>query len=503
MTQLHSSYFFPSRSARAFTLIFIFGLAVLIRLYDLTDLPLDFHPTRQLLSAIKARGIYFETQPDGIPTWKLEMGIEQAKLKADVEPVIFEHLVALTYRFTGEQLWVARVYSSLFWVIGGGFLFLLLRELVSEGGALLAVAYYLFFPYAVIASRSFQPDPLMVAIIIIFWWVLNHWTRTSSWKWALLAGLVGGSAIFIKFVAAFFVIGGTLGAALGRSSLRDLVRNPQAWTMALLGILPGAAYIVYGVYVAGFLGKQFGGRFIPSLLLSPMTYLNWESKAALAAGGVVIAFGLLGLFFVREGSVRSFLFGLWGAYILYGLYFDYHVATHDYYHLPLIPIVAISLAPLADAFAVQLRDLTAQRRMRFTAIIILLFGLFSILWDVRNQMKSVDYRPEAAMWAKIGDQLGHERNTVALTQDYGSRLQYWGWQIVDSWPTSGDLYYVDARGGQPSLDKLFNELAGKKKFFLVTDFDELEFQPQLKERLSTYPIFAEGEGYIIYSLRKS
>ncbi|MEJ5241736.1 MAG: hypothetical protein WHS87_11110 [Anaerolineales bacterium] len=29
----------------------------LIRLYDLDDPPLDFHPTRQLFSALKARGI--------------------------------------------------------------------------------------------------------------------------------------------------------------------------------------------------------------------------------------------------------------------------------------------------------------------------------------------------------------------------------------------------------------------------------------------------------------
>jgi hypothetical protein len=114
--------FFASRFARSVVLVLLFTIALTIRLYDLTDLPLDFHPTRQLLSAIKARGLYYETQPDGVPTWKLETAIRQAKLKADVEPVVFEHLVAFTYRFTGEQLWMARIYSSLFWLIGGIFL---------------------------------------------------------------------------------------------------------------------------------------------------------------------------------------------------------------------------------------------------------------------------------------------------------------------------------------------------------------------------------------------
>src|SRR5512138_2156947 len=134
---------FSSRAARTIALALIFCAAFAIRLYDLTDLPLDFHPTRQLLSAIKARGLYYETQPNGIPTWKLETAIRMAKLKADVEPVVFEHLVAFTYRFTGEQLWIARIYSSLFWLIGGVFLFMLVRDLVSFEGAILSTAYYL------------------------------------------------------------------------------------------------------------------------------------------------------------------------------------------------------------------------------------------------------------------------------------------------------------------------------------------------------------------------
>src|SRR6266508_5924651 len=118
---------FSSQLVRRIALVLIFAVALAIRLYDLTDLPLDFHPTRQLLSAIKARALYFDTQPDGVSTDHLEKGIRQAKLKSQVEPVIVERLVAYTYRFTGEKLWIARIYSSLFWLIGGIFLFLLVH----------------------------------------------------------------------------------------------------------------------------------------------------------------------------------------------------------------------------------------------------------------------------------------------------------------------------------------------------------------------------------------
>ncbi|MCL4528093.1 MAG: glycosyltransferase family 39 protein, partial [Chloroflexi bacterium] len=217
-------------------LVLLFGLGLGIRLFDLANLPLDFHPTRQLLSALKARGMFYQTAPN-IPDWQRQMSLQQWKTKAEVEPEVFEHIVAFTYRFTGEQLWVSRVYSSLFWLIGGIFLFLLVRDLVSIDGAVIATAYYLFFPYAIIASRSFQPDPLMVMLIIVFWWMINRWVSLTSnpspngrgegvrvWLFAILAGLVGGFAIFIKFVAVFFVIGAALGAVLSRFSLRDLVR---------------------------------------------------------------------------------------------------------------------------------------------------------------------------------------------------------------------------------------------------------------------------------------
>ena len=493
---------FSSRAARVLALVMIFGAALSIRLYDLTDLPLDFHPTRQLLSAIKARGLYYETQPDGVSTWELETAIRFAKLKADVEPVIFERLVAFTYGFTGEQLWIARIYSSLFWLIGGIFLFLLARKLVSFEGALLSTAYYLLFPYAIIGSRSFQPDPLMVMLVIAFWWMFARWVRLPFWIHAVLAGLLGGLAIFIKFTAAFFVIGGALGLALSRFTFGGLLRNIQVWMIALLGALPALLYLIYGIFIRGDLTSQFSGRFVPALLFSPVNYLQWEVKMSMAAGGLFVMLGLLSLFIITDRRMRFLLYGLWGAYLLFGLVFNYHIATHDYYHLPLIPIVGLSLAPLGDWFFARLAEAAVQRWTRVAVYVILLCGLFSVTWDVRNQMKAVDYRPEATMWAEIGQAFDEEARVVALTQNYGSRLEYWGWRGSVNWPYVGDAAYANIRGGVFSFDDLFNRYASKMSYFLVTDFEEFNRQPQLKARLfNFYSVAFEGDGYLIFDLK--
>jgi hypothetical protein len=193
--------------------------------------------------------------------------------------------------------------------------------------------------------------------------------------------------------------------------------------------------------------------------------------------------------------------GLWGAYILFGLFFDYHVATHDYYHLPLIPIVAIALSPVAEWVLGRLGELTMPRGAWAAAFFFLLFGLLTIVWDTRNQMKAVDYRPEAAFWASLGEKLGHGHNVIALTQDYGDRLAYWGWQDALIWPNSGDIDYHDERGASFDPAKRFTKLTTGKTYFLVTDFEELDRQPDIKKLLAGFPVSMQGNGYTIYDLQ--
>jgi hypothetical protein len=495
---------------RTLILILLFVAAIGIRLYDLTDLPLDFHPTRQLFSALKARGMYYETLTNA-PEEQRQFAIQQGKLRATIEPEIIEKLTVFTWKFTGEQLWVARIYSSLFWLLGGIFLYLLARDLFSKDAALFATAFYLFLPYAVIASRSFQPDPLMVALIVGFWWAVNCWSQSltpnsypathSSWLYVLLASLLGGFAIFIKLNAAFFVIGGALGVALGRASVRDLVRNKQVWAMVVLGILPGAGWVSYGL-AHGFLGQQFGGRFMPELLTSPSMYLGWAQMIGNIIGLFTFALALLGLLLVNDKPTRVLLLGLWGAYFAFAIFFDYHISTHDYYSLPLVPIVALALTPLADAIFVRMTEAATQSRVtRTLAASILTLGLVAVLWTSRVALKSTDYRPEALFWEQIGETMRGHR-VVALAQDYVLPLAYWGWTGAANWPDSSDIEYHAMRGGDATFEKSFARLTKNKELFLVADLADLKRQPDLQARLLQFEIFAEGDGYIIYDLTK-
>jgi len=210
--------------------------------------------------------------------------------------------------------------------------------------------------------------------------------------------------------------------------------------------------------------------------------------------------GLLGVFIVRKRDVRGFYIGIWGAYFVFGLYFNYHISTHDYYSLPLIAIVAVSLAPLGKWFFARFGD-TGSSWTRGAVFVILLYGVFSTVWNVRNEMKAIDYRPQEMYWTEIHDALGSDASVVALTEDYGNRLVYWGWHKAALWPTSGDLYQAQARGNRRDIDKLFTELAAKKALFLVTDLDDLSKQVDLQTKLAGYPMIVKGDGYLIYDLQ--
>jgi hypothetical protein len=122
-----------------------------------------------------------------------------------------------------------------------------------------------------------------------------------------------------------------------------------------------------------------------------------------------------------------------------------------------------------------------------------------VVWNVRNQMKAVDYRRQAAMWTQIGE-LIQDQSVIALVEDYGSPLEYWGWRTVPTWPYTGDTRY--ARAGGVPIDQLFEEYSARKDLFLVTDFEELGRQSGLQEILDLYPVHAEGDDFVIYALRE-
>ena len=483
-------------------MLILFGLGFAIRMVDLTDPPLDFHPTRQLRSAIIARSMYYRSLPEA-EYFQLEAIISQYSGEEIIEPLVMETIVANTYKVIGsDPVWVARIYSSLFWIIGGIGLYFLTSAMTSPDGGVLATAYYLFVPFGIIASRSFQPDPLMVMLIVLALWALYYWYRNPSWKTAILVGVLAGMALFVKAVALFPLLFAMGAFVLFSKGIKKTIKNPQIWLIAGLSVLPMILYTLYGVFF-GSLESQFLGRFFPEFWQDLGFYFSWEKMATGIIGYGAIFAALLGTFLFRTAGLRAFGIGLWVGYFVLGMVFPFHITTHSYYHLPLIPIIAITLAPIGALIFKPLADLKPEILVQAAVLGILLSAILIKVWDVGLDLTREDYRHEPAHWANIGDIIDHNPSVVGLVHDYGNRLAYYGGVTPMIWPPLGQQNLRELQG-KPAIEvqEWFNKRAGDKDFFLVTMKNQFEKQPELKKLLSdNFPVYAEGDGYLIFDLR--
>jgi len=478
------------------SLVLLLLLGASLRLLDLTDPPLDFQPSRQLRNSLVARNIYISMLP-AVPEEQIQLADSFARSVGKYEPPVIETLVAWSYLLTGGENYAApRVFATFFWILAALALFDLMRRATSPNAALLALAYFLVLPFSVQASRSFQPDPLMTSAFVLGVYFLYRWSEEQLWKWALLAALFFSLAAFVKIVIAFFI--GAAAAALVIFTLgKNFWKSTQVWSMALIMVAP--AFIYYIALNDGRSTEYFFAWTLALLKLisSPTFYADWLGFL----GGI---FGLTALFagiagaFLAAPRLRVLILSLWAGYFLYGMTLPFQMYTHSYYHIQLIPIIALGLAaalhPLTESSARQ----TFVWRGAFAALAVVVVGYQA--YAARSVLLAESFRHEPAFWAQIAEQIPPEAKVLALTQDYGYRLMLFGWRKVSLFPLSTELAQV--RNGGMDSSARFSDLAADKDYFLVTAFGQLDKQPALKKILAEYPVAAQGDGYILYQLKK-
>jgi hypothetical protein len=339
----------------------------------------------------------------------------------------------------------------------------------------------------------------MVCLLIFTLLAIVRWRQKPDWKRTLLAGLLGGLAIYIKTIAVFFVAGAWIGLLFTTFSPREIFTNRKVWVAGALTLLPYAAFFVYGMYIKGFLASEFGMRFFPQLWKDPVFFLQWNSEISSVVGFEWFLTALVCILLTGK-KARGLLLGLWAGYFLYGMTLAYHISTHDYYQLPFIPLVALGLGAGAQMLFKNLKG-KAWLRIAMVAGVILFFIVLKS-WDVRVSLKRVNYENEVTFWQNLGEKLGQNVEIVGLLQDSGARLAYWGWVEAEDWFTSGDFNVRQLAGNEVDTAQLFQKKTKGKDYFVVTLLQELERQPKLQNLLSEYAVREQSDDYIIYDLNQ-
>ena len=403
-----------------------------IRLYGIGEPPMDVSGMRQYHSALLARGFY---------EWLLTGNLKTMPPDGIIEPPVLDFLASLAYAITGgEHLWISRLLSATFWMVGGVFLYLIARKLVSSNAAFFSVGFYLFVPAAVLLSRAFMPDPLMIMMLIISVFTILRYHERATTGRLVVAAAASSVALFVKPGICLFQIFGAFVALMvyRKGSIRALF-SLHLLVFAVLTLIP------MGLYYAWFL-QETANRIEPEQWVTLNFWRGWLWQIGYMVGYVAFVGALLGVLLSRPGSPRALTAGLWGGYFLFGLVFARHVHTHDYYSLQLIPVVALSLGSLWDSLA---RIRWGETSGRFLRVIIIGVLLLAVALSVVEHKETVlliarqghgaafpgkyvsngtiaDYERRAEIYREAGEIVNHSPKTIVFAPDYGYSLAYHG-----------------------------------------------------------------------------
>jgi len=482
-----------------FSVIILFVLGIGFRLMDLTNPPLDTFAWREFGSASIARKLYYQMLPNADPALR-QAAIELAP--TPTEPPITEVLVALSYLVAGgENLWIFRLWTTLFWAVGGLALFALVRRMTSEDGAVIALGYYLLLPFGNATTRAFLPEPLMTMWIILALLAIFRWIESSAWKWSITAGVFCGLAVLTKVFAVFPLIPAFALVVITSFGLRRTLKNLQFWVIVALAAIIPAIYYIFPNPLSG--GNYLATWVLPYTrqLLNISFYITWLHFLNGHFDLVMVLIAVLSIT-ILEKRWRAMCIGLWIGYGLLGAAVPELIDSHIYYDLPLVAIVAISLGPIS---ALLLGKLSMQGKLWH--ILFLGVGLVAVGFSVflsRKDVVAVDYHEKARQLQELGAKLP-EDSIIGLVDDYGASLSYYGWRYITFYPYSWD-HDMGALAGHAfdenaaNLD-YFNSKVQGYHYFLVTMFDQLDAQPYLKKILNDhYPIYEKGSWYEIFDL---
>jgi 4-amino-4-deoxy-L-arabinose transferase-like glycosyltransferase len=472
--------------------------ALLLRLDGITQQSLS---ARELHNALLARRYYLGAGA-GLPLWKQRVLEELRQTVQPIEPPVLDHVAAWSYRLTGgERIWIPRTLSALLWVLGGVFLYRIGVRVTTGAGALVALALYLFWPYGVVMSRTYMPDPMMVALLLGgALAVIRYWERPSRERFASAAGVAALATAAKPGVALFFLL--TLFIVVGAArSWRALVAHGRVAIFTAVALAPTAAYYVYGSYIHHFLAADAdtSERIQPHLLATRWFWNGWwemigivlpfpQPQRQLAL--VAIAGAIAGFVLARRG--RAILGGLALGYVVYALAFAAYTASHPYYALPLLPILALAIGALAGAVLERLDATRSAPFVGATALVLLVVGAGAY----KSRPAGAD-TGAIASYRRIGAVTHHTTRAIIVDERLRAPAMYYGWIGGHYWypPTPGQDLPATGDPFPPWIDPV------QASYLVVVAVPELRTERRLRTFVHGLPLVADTSRYVVFDLR--
>jgi hypothetical protein len=479
----------------------LFVGALLVRLDGISGPSIQ---SRELQNALLARQ-YYLGDGDGLPKWKQRVLRELHQLVRPIEPPILDVAAGATFRLVGgERLWIPRLWSTLFWLLGGYFLYRIATRVTRSEGAFFALALYLFWPYPAFISRLYQPDALMIALLLGgALSIVRYWEHPSRSRLAV-AVIASGSAVVVKPGIAFvFLLGAFVAIAVSRRALAETIVGGRLPLFAALTVIPTGLYYVYSVHAHYFLAGQGDGWADPTKWWTAWFWDGWWQTVSFMltfpqhqsyVAVVPLALGLAGIV-VSRGVARAILLGLFIAYVVFALTLTVPIATHAYYSLPLVPTLSLSIGAVVSFVVERL-----EYRARAARAGILALGAVAILVAAYKAHAVLTPQPplrQIADYRRIGEVTGHTTRAIYVDIRLRSPITYWGWIDGHYWYPPAPAQDLPA-SGNPFPRRID---AAKAQYLIVVDINELETEKRLRAFTRELPVVERTARYAIFDLR--
>ncbi|KMP12135.1 hypothetical protein UR09_01785 [Candidatus Nitromaritima sp. SCGC AAA799-A02] len=279
---------------------------------------------------------------------------------------LFNLIAALSARITGLPLEpVGRFWSGVFGILGCWIWYLFLKRHYPLRAIVPGMIFYLFTFIGIITGRSFQPDTLS-----LFWflWVLLELdacyskNNFESARWRL--GILTALACLTKAPMAVLLVV-PLAALLWRLYQSGDIGPGKAVSFLMICFVPILLWTVHGSLIharfPNYMTSNYGleNWFKPGLFFSTenfnyyfnfwlqfrYSFLTSRSAALDWIVGLILLASVVEL--LRNAGKRKFFLPIVISLGTYYFLFNFHTATHFYYHLPLLPVLTAGLTHLA------------------------------------------------------------------------------------------------------------------------------------------------------------
>jgi 4-amino-4-deoxy-L-arabinose transferase-like glycosyltransferase len=464
-------------------LALIFALALLLRLYKIDNPIADWHSWRQADTAAVSRNFIKEGFNPLYPKFDSlhalnSYGEKNVNRYFFAEFPLYNIIAHPLYAIFGINEIYLRLVSAIFSSASTIVLFFLVKKYSSITVAYLSAFFLAIIPFNVYYGRVTMPDPLHVFLSISALLLVTLWLEKTTIFRLILAGTTLALAILTKPYG--IVLGLPIAVLIMTSSNKNF---KKIWLQILFfAFLSLAPYALWKWHIDRYPEGQFGTAWLfnSTNIRFKGAFFHWIiferlNKLILGAGGFVLFF--VGLVCPKEKKEWLFYLSWLSALAIFICVIATGNVTHDYYQLPLVPILAI-LSAKGVEFIFHLGQGKIRKTFNTTVILSLIVMMLAFGWFEVRGFYQIN-NPAIVEAGKKVDQITPKNAKVVAPYNWDPAFLYQTNRI--GWP---------AMTG--SIDDMIKLGA--------THYVSVNFDEETKEIMKKYKILEETNRYVIIEL---